>query len=410
MRAAAPTTALAIGVGLLIGGPGCQTETDGGADSLSGRDTIERTVQDRRKSQLFEEPIGRKAGTTYISSVAVEVQPRGTMPYDNMTLPVVSPDGRYLATQIGLPPTWETILAEPGAAVPDTSRIEIYELGFDSADPPQPVAIVDEPAVLGRSVSDRGFLVESPRPNGARWIGLANWETGSVEWLVRDDGRVSAFATLGPMGQLAWSSRAVNGEQWDLMAMAQPGGEAWRLPGSNGQWLFPTWSGVGDTLFVLLLREDALDAVFMDGSSLAQVRRTLRSVPLATDGATIDTAYQTVSAVPVMNDVPHGGRAQFAFYHPSRFGAAVWEPPAPPTLLERLSLAAVVDPRNPDFALLVNDNQLKYRKIDDRFAFVDLLAGLQIPRLTRSELRPYILLNPLDGEVAVTVIRLREIE
>jgi hypothetical protein len=227
---------------------------------------------------------------------------------------------------------------------------------------------------------------------------------------VRDDERVSAFATMGPMGQLAWSSREVNGEQWDLMAIAQPGSEAWRLPGSTGDWLFPTWAGVGDRLFVLLLRDDAMDAVTMEGSSLAQVRRTLRSVPLATDGASIDTAYQAVNAMPTMADVPHGGRAQFTFYHPSRFGAAVWEPPAPPVLLERLSLAAVIDPLNPDYALLVTENQLEYRKIDDRYASVDLLAGLQIPRLTRSELRPYVLLNPLDGEVAVTVIRLREIE
>ena len=76
---------------------------------------------------LLDQPIAtRVQGRT--SAVVAAVQPRGAIPYDNMTLPIVSPDGRFIATQVGLAPSWATIVAQPDATVPDTVGIEIYEI------------------------------------------------------------------------------------------------------------------------------------------------------------------------------------------------------------------------------------------------------------------------------------------
>lgn len=343
-----------------------------------------------------------RAGRTHTAGVSAIVDELGTIPYDNMTLPLVSPDGRYIATHRGLAPDWATILAEPGAAVPATTRIEIYELGQAKDEAPQLRTIVEEAALLGRACTREGFLVESPRENGSRWIGLASWETGLVRWLVADDGAVNAFATLREDGALAFSSRPVDGAQFDLVV--QNRGTEWRLPGQGGDWLMPTWSGFGDGLFVLLLRGEALEVVHMIASSAADVRRTIRPLPLAASNATIDTAYQTLNATVVTPATGSAARDQLTFFHPSQFRAAVWAPPDVPMLLDRDSLTAVIDTDDPDYALVTRSGKLIRRRIHDKEGMdrIDVIDGTHVPRPTASKERPYVLLEPSEGVIGVT--------
>ena len=61
------------------------------------------------------EPLNKPAGISKTMYARAGVLPLGAVPFDNMTLPLVSPDGRYVATQIGVAPPWSTILAEPDA-------------------------------------------------------------------------------------------------------------------------------------------------------------------------------------------------------------------------------------------------------------------------------------------------------
>jgi hypothetical protein len=348
----------------------------------------------------------RRAGQTYTAGVTAHVQRRGTIPYDNMTLPLVSPDGQYVATHRGLAPTWATLLAEPGAAVPAATRIEIYRLPDNEEDAPQVQAIVEEAGLLGRACTDDGFLIESPQDNGSRWIGLASWETGQVSWLIADDRAVSAFATMGADGRLAWSSRPVDGGHFDLMI--RRGAEEWRLPGQGGDWLMPTWSGAGDGLFALLLRDETLDVTHMIASSAADVRRTIRPLPLAAAKATIDTAYQTLNAtVATMTGRP-AARDQLVFFHPVRLCAAVWEPPSVPVLLDRDSVAAVIDRDDPAYVLMTTGKDLIRRRLldEERMDRITLIAGTQVPRPTAAEEWPYILLEPSEGVIGVTALRL----
>jgi len=355
---------------------------------------------------LNPEHYQRRAGRTRTAGMTAIVQELGTIPYDNMTLPLVSPDGRYVATHRGLAPDWATILAEPDAAVPTTTRIEIYELGKTEDEAPQQRAIVDEAALLGRACTREGFLVESPRKNGSRWIGLASWETGLVRWLVADDDAVNAFATLREDGALAFSSRPVDGEQFDLIVRNR--GAEWRLPGQGGDWLMPTWSGFGDGLFALLLRGEALDVVHMIASSAAEVRRTIRPLPLAASNASLDTAYQTLNATAVTTAAGTTGRDQLTFFHPSRFRAAVWAPPDVPVLLDRDSLTAVIDVNDPGYALVTRSGELIRRRIRDEAGMdrIDVIDGTHVPRPTASEERPYVLLEPSEGVIGVTGLRL----
>lgn len=347
-----------------------------------------------------------RAGRTRTAGVTAIVQDLGTIPYDNMTLPLVSPDGRYVATHRGVAPDWPTILAEPDAAVPTTTRIEIYRLGESEDEAPQLKTIVDEAALLGRACTREGFLVEAPRENGSRWIGIAAWETGLVRWLVSDDSAVNAFATLREDGALAFSSRPIDGEQFDLIVRTR--GAEWRLPGQGGSWLMPTWSGSGDGLFALLLRGEALDVVHMIASDAAQVRRTIRPLPLAASGANLDTAYQTLNTAVVTP--ARGGAAgdQLTFFHPSRFRAAVWAPPDVPVLLDRDSLAAVIDSDDPRYALVTRSGRLIRRRIADEEGLdrIDIIEGTHVPRVTAAEERPYLLLRPSEGVIGVLGLRL----
>ena len=161
----------------------------------------------------------------------------GQLPYDKSTLPVVSPTGEFIATSVGIAPEKSTLLAQPGSPSPLATGVEIWKLN-KSKGTFESVFNLDPPLLLGRSADAEGFLIESPSPEGARRIGKVAWETGELTWLVAD-GRVNAFATIGPDGQLAWSSREVNQSGFTLVVRNNQGRELeigpqrWKLVLSN---------------------------------------------------------------------------------------------------------------------------------------------------------------------------------
>src|SRR5690606_7506270 len=69
--------------------------------------------------------------------------------------------------------------------------------------------------------NERGFLVESPRPDGSRWIGFADWKTGSLDWLIRDD-QVNAHAVLAPNNALAFTRRRDASSPSELVFLPAP--------------------------------------------------------------------------------------------------------------------------------------------------------------------------------------------
>jgi hypothetical protein len=184
-------------------------------------------------------------------------------------LPLISPDGRFVATQTGIAPTWPTIVAGPEAEVPSLTRIEVYQLdrrtSVSESQRNAPVLMFSlaEPSLLGRSCDSEGFLIESPRENGSRWIGHVSWTTGDTLWLIDDD-RVNAFATAGPDGRLAWSRRAVDEHHFELVVRL--GDECGSNLRFGGDWLMPTWSGSGDGLSPCL-QEGVLELVFAAADS-----------------------------------------------------------------------------------------------------------------------------------------------
>ncbi len=201
------------------------------------------------------------------SRITVAVRPLGSVPFDGLTLPLTSPNGRFIAAQHGPTPGWPAVLAEPspeGSAVPVQLRISAFVLPGEQAGSlselewPHPLP---SGLLLGRSCNDSGFLVESPRPDGSRWIGLVDWLSGELTWLVgpSDPAAVTCFATFGTNGELAFCRAASPGKPFDLVVRTTPSDAATEsvLPApADCTLVCPTFSADRSRVYCFLISRD----------------------------------------------------------------------------------------------------------------------------------------------------------
>lgn len=219
--------------------------------TASKADAPRARSESREKSvaKLPEGPIARREpGRTVATDITVEVQPRGSVRYDGQALPVASPDGRWLAVQEGEPPTWETMLAQPGAMPPAETRLVVYDLA-GSAPTKVPLAEpLNAGLILGRGADDEGFLVESQRPDGSRWIGQASWLTGRVKWLASGE-FVNAFGFLTTRGELVYVRRRTHETDFELAIRTRDGREATKRA-IDGSYSHPLSAAADEAFFV----------------------------------------------------------------------------------------------------------------------------------------------------------------
>lgn len=341
-----------------------------------------------------------RPAATRSTRVLAEIMPWGSVPFDRQTLPLVCPNGQYIATQTQVAPSWSTVLAKHDSQIPIATGIEIYRLSNDTM---EFVTSLDQPALLGRSFNHEGFLVEVPRPNGARSIAQVAWESGELHWLV-DDEHVNAFASVGPDGRLAWSRRAVDGPEDVFELVIRAGGEEWSVQIGEESWLMPTWSGRGDGLFALTLDDGNLSAVHVRTSNRNALIQSRRELHLATH-ATLYSAYQTIGAQVLGPAVPH--LEQFIFHHPARARMAMWRPrggtTSPLTFFDLDTFAVVTDEN--DRALVTTSRHLIQQNVRELRDRREVLAGLQVPRHTGSSEWPYVLLSPQEDTVSITAMQ-----
>ncbi len=334
------------------------------------------------------------------SSLYAGVIPLGDVPYDNRSLPLVSPDGQYVAVQRGDAPDWQALLATPEASMPATTGVQVFRIDR-KAGAAVPLFGLTEPLLLGRSGDARGFLVESPRSDGSRWIGRVPWGGGRAEWVVTGD-EVNAFAGAGPGGALAWSRRPPGADRFDLVVQAA-GGE-WVLGAQGGDWMLPAWSATGAGFYVLRLDDQGLAIVFMDLAGGAAPRTRAR-LPLLAEARPYD-AWQAMAGGALTEGAPRHGGEHLLFWHPGANRMALWRPVASPgaaNLLEPRSMAAVID-RSGLLLVAAPEHLLAVRpdNPDDKRV---LLPGPCVPRAVALEAWPYLLLQPGDGLVTLTAFR-----
>jgi len=359
-------------------------------------------------------------------SVQSVVLPMGMVPWDAVTLPLISPDGRTVATHVGVAPSMPTVLASRDAEPPAATFIELYRVtaaptGSLDAEPVS-LGRVKEPVVLGRSVDDAGFLVESPREDGSRWIGKASWSTGEVTWLVRDDA-VNAFAVLGTNGRLAYSKRSVDEEHFRLV-VREPTGQEWTYGNPGEDWIMPVWSGRNEGLFVLRRMDGALRLVFGIGITRPAFRQSYREFPLIGSSVSRRTAYRMLENNVNIADEPGSAMPTLTFVHPTESAMAMWRPMAfeqDRILLHRDSFAAM--PFQKTFALVSLEDRLVRANLEDRDRDVTVSRTLSIlrpvstpdwpfetgeldrPGMTRVS-TPFMMLTPEPEGVTLTAIYL----
>ncbi len=332
-------------------GAGCVTEKTG----------QDRAPPARADDGLPSGPIASPAGTTTTFHVRTEVGPLGSVSYDGQVLPLVSPDGRYLAVEDGEHPEWPVLLAQPDAEPPAATRISVYDLSVVPAkrlefNNPLPLGLV-----LGRAVDGTGFLVESPRPNeGIRWIGRVSWTTGTLEWLVRQDG-INAHGVFTHSGDLLFT-RLNPGQARASLVLKRWAGPAGShaapesvLTDESAGFAFPMVAGERQLVFALLSGERSTDLAAIrlvedpPGSGIHRLGSMVARRSIAASGAPA-LAYQI--AAPVQAPPPDGagpeplGRGPLAVFHPRFARMAVFDPGDSTFIgLAPKSVAAVFWPR-----------------------------------------------------------------
>ena len=298
---------------------GCATSPGGPARGAPSSSAERPPARER----VSDAPVpGRAIATPLVdAAVRLDVRQLGVVATDGFTLPLLSPSGTFMAVQTGTPPDTATALARPGQREPRASRIALYKLGPGGI---TRLGETDGGLILGRSADERGFLVESPRPDGARWIGRIRWGTeGSTdgyepEWLVQD-GAVNAFAALGPNGELAYSRREISERFFDLVVRRAD--STVRL-GADGlrSLTFPSFNADGSRVYTLLLRDGILELGSTDPASDESMSQGLVRL-FVSDRADDSVAAQM--ATPQATRDGTDGR-DLVFFHPTLGTIARW--------------------------------------------------------------------------------------
>lgn len=390
---------------LLIAGlclAGCAANDPGGARSPGSA----RGSASESGTGLRGEPIA----VSRASYIRTNLLPCGHIPYDDLTLPLNSPDGRYVATQTGIAPSIDTLHATLESTVPLASGIAIYRIDTqpDQSALLVQVATLDQPFVLGRSADAEGFLVEAPQVDGSRWIGKVAWTSGALTWLIRDE-YCNAFATLGPGNRLAWVRRGAHSFVFELVVRTPS--EQWSIADERMNWLLPVFDATGDGVFALRLGDTGvLEGVYVRGRTETAMRQSMRTIRLSV-GARLDAAYQSVVAHPSIVGAPAPVQPTLVFFHPAMLRIGVWRPMrtdrSVTIALAPESFAAAISPDG--FTVYAVGDELVARNLDGETRIFPLTDAYFIPRRIADPEWSHLLFAParnVSGRLAVVRLRL----
>ena len=318
----------------------------------------------------------------------------GTIETRGRITPLTSPDGRWIATETGPEISSKNLMAMSNTPLPLNNGVQITKV--DGSNSSLATAFVlPGPLLLGQSADAEGFLVEQPRIDGSRWIGKVAWETGKVEWLV-DDNKVNAFGSLGPQGELAWCTREIYASEFSL-AIRFANGEELGIAANGGEWLMPAWSTRSPRLSVFFLADDGIMSIL---SLDCRTPELLSDQPKRFDlmtGAKREDAFKARQSHPTIQGTPPPPLEEVLFYHPTLDAIYLWLPMSslktPPMALSAESLVATKDPGSPGY-LVGTRNDLRWQDPNNRKVFVRVRYGPSVPRVTNSQVTPYLLFVP----------------
>lgn len=316
-------------------------------------------------------PREAQAGDTRITAGEIQYSftRLGRVPHDGFALPVPDAAGSHLAVQERSTADWPTLLASLDGGVPEAGTVAIYSVSGGAlsrsatAGPDLLLGRMSTPGSSAMGVTHpAGVLVESPRLDGSRWIGVLPWDSGGaaasevsasadVRWIARNT-MVNSFAAAGKDGALAWSARERGVPHFGLAVLDGAEGARTLPPPDGASLVAPYFSSDGRHLFVLRLGDGTLSLLAYpwpapQGAEAFAAWKPVAELPLSWR-ADARTAYQSV--------VPLGAsaatsRGHAMFFHP-RFGRiAIWDPSSGTVSLASTDSLAATDLGNDALAV-----------------------------------------------------------
>lgn len=329
------------------------------------------------------------------ATLRIVLDPLPPVRTDGFALPLFSPDGSMMAAQERSNADWPTLLAAPDSTRSLRATVALRETSRDATR-------ALEGALLGRMATEQGVLVESPREDGSRWIGMLPWKSGEPVWIAQD-ATVQAFAAFGPRREMAVCRRPIDRAEFDLVVSRPEGVLEW--PRRDGEsWLLPVVAA--DGVYACSLRDGVLELTFLPvrpGESLtrSEAEPALLRRRLSLRG-TSRMAFQAFAAVPPDRAATPLG---LLFFHPDLRRMAIWNPRTDSvTLLAERSVAAML--QTDGTALVSLPDRLVMQEVPPQPGLgpLQLLPGMWLVR----GLEPggALLVGPRGDEAQVSRLRL----
>lgn len=415
----------AVRAGLALAALGACWTCLGCATGPSPRDTV------ATRTREAQAPAARSAvaGETTVSTGEIQYTfvPLGRVPHDGFALPVPDASGAHVAVQDRSSADWPTLLAALDGGVPEAGTVSIHSIARGSlarTSTAGPDLLLGRMSTPGTSTigatHPAGVLVESPRLDGSRWIGVLPWQADvpeskgdPVRWIAQDS-KVNAFAAASGDGAIAWSVRERGVPFFGLAVLDGPDGPRVRAAPDGASLVAPFFSSDGRHLYALRLGDGTLTLVAYPwpapkGAEAFAAWKPVAELPLSWR-ADARTAYQSV--------VPLGAsaattRGHAMIFHP-RFGRiAIWDPSRGTVSLASADSLAATDLGNDALAvggrrrLAVEPYPLSGDAVDAR-AGISVIEAPWVPRgPAMSGGAGVLAVRPEGREIECAVIELR---
>lgn len=322
--------------------------------------------------------------------------PAGELPWDRITLPVISPNGLHAIVQLGKTPPIALLCGNTNAPV-QTTTIELHALDPIRGRRIAPFTIERSGLLLGRSANNDFTLVSAPNGDQGRWIGKVDWATGALRWIVSDDA-INCFPTTNELGSLAWSRRSQEENRFHLVVKTQSGQRV--IDDGESDWLLPCFVG-----------QDRLRAYKITNGRLALVEFDLRAtnpiltsiaLPILQSGATRAIVWQIATTNPFAPS-----SSSHAFYDPVRNRMVVWQPGEAVETIALAQGSVAAAPVSDATWLVATANRVLRQNpsVDDGIHIRNRLA---IPFTTTSAKWTHFLLIPDGNRLKIRAINLSQ--
>jgi hypothetical protein len=320
----------------------------------------------------------------------------GVLPWDRVTLPVISPNGLHAIVQLGKTPAIAELCGNVNTQISNTT-IELHALDPVQGRRIAPLVVGRNGLLLGRCANDQFALVSSPNGAQGRWIGKIDWNTGALRWVVTDDA-INSFPTTNERGDIAWSSRTQDSDRFHLVVKTARGERT--LDDGASDWLLPMFVGV-DRLRAYQIIEGKLALVEFDLRA-ANPMQTSIALPILQSGATRAIVWQIATTNPLS-----AASSKHAFYHPIRKRMVIWQPTQ---AVETIALApsSVAAAPVADGTWLVATANRVLRQNTAEEDGVHIRNQLAIPFATTSKKWTHLLLIPDGNRLQIRAINLSQ--